>query len=181
MVYLFLWRGHYVVCSFVQFQTMLLWTSLHSVLLSWDYRCRIATFKSVHLSTLLGIAESSNCVSFDTPSSCIWASISGDHCQKISFCNFFQSLEYKLYLIAVFTLHFLDYYWGWAFLHVFIDHLNFLWLACFYLWVDFSLRLFPFSHWLMDILFIFWILMICNYTYWKYHFLACGLSFTLFV
>lgn len=175
-------RGHYVVCSFVQFQTVLLWTSLHGVLLSWDYRCRIATFKSVSLSTLLGIAESSNCVPYDTPTSCVWASISGDYCQKISFYNFFQSVEYKLYLIAVFTLHFLDYYWGWAFFPLciywpfeFSVTCLFLPLGPFFCWVV------SFSHWLMGILFIFWILMICNYTYWKYHFLACGLSFSLFV
>lgn len=84
-------------------------------------------FRSVHLSTLLGIVESSNCVPFDTPTSCISASISGDYCQKISLCNFFQSVEYKLYLIAVFTLHFLDYYWGWAF---FLMYLLTIWIFC---------------------------------------------------
>lgn len=42
--------------------------------------------------------------------------------------------------------------------------------------VHFSIGL-SFSHWLMDS-FIFWILIICNYTHWKYHFLSCGLSFS---
>lgn len=62
--------------------------------------------------------------------------------------------------------------------HTFICHLSFLWLTCAYLsfLVHFSIGL-SFSHWLMAS-FIFWILIICNYTHWKYHFLGCGLSFS---
>lgn len=44
---------------------------LYKVLLSWDYSSGIATFASLHLSSLLGIAKLSNYVLFDIPTSCV--------------------------------------------------------------------------------------------------------------
>lgn len=82
--------------QFFVISKVLLWTWLYMVLLSWDYRSRIQ--ESVYLSPLLGIAKSSYCVPFHTPTSCVWALVLQATTKR---------LEFAIFPIAVFILHFL--------------------------------------------------------------------------
>lgn len=147
---------------------------LYRVLLSWDYSSRIATFRNLHLSRLLGIVKLCS----------VWHS--HQLCMNLCFSRPMPK-DYTTYCFPICWVLRISHSWfHFAFLK-FLVRLSspptHTYLFTIWLFYDLlvPILLGPFFNWVVVFFSLaygwFYILNTnCNYTHWKYHFLGCGLS-----